>query len=282
MKKILLTMGAFALALVANAEQKVYFSEDFEWMAPWTAAAAAGDTFATNDANTSCPNLTKTATIDGASVTLYSALQERGYAFVGVHSDVDSKNAAVADRTPDKQIYMNVNYLKFGLTNYFSGMTLPKVAELGEGVEDASISFDWSTMRQGGGAFDKTELLIVVKNGETESKFAVPALNIEDNAAFAWTNTTVSLAGCKLTKDSEITIRNCDAQWPAQASAAGNQVYRWFIDNIKVFTGESSVAELDGDNAPSVYYNLQGVRVANPENGIFIRRQGGKVTKVVL
>lgn len=36
------------------------------------------------------------------------------------------------------------------------------------------------------------------------------------------------------------------------------------------------------DNAPAVYYNLQGVEVANPENGIFIRRQGNKVTKVAL
>lgn len=29
------------------------------------------------------------------------------------------------------------------------------------------------------------------------------------------------------------------------------------------------------------YYNLQGVKVANPENGVFIRVQGGKATKVV-
>ena len=30
------------------------------------------------------------------------------------------------------------------------------------------------------------------------------------------------------------------------------------------------------------YYNLQGVKVANPENGVFIRVQGGKATKVIL
>lgn len=36
------------------------------------------------------------------------------------------------------------------------------------------------------------------------------------------------------------------------------------------------------ENAPVEYYNLQGVRVANPENGIFIRRQGKKATKVIL
>ena len=35
------------------------------------------------------------------------------------------------------------------------------------------------------------------------------------------------------------------------------------------------------ENVPAVYYNLQGVRVANPENGVFIKVQGGKATKVV-
>ena len=35
-------------------------------------------------------------------------------------------------------------------------------------------------------------------------------------------------------------------------------------------------------NAPVEYFNLQGVRVVNPENGLFIRRQGNTVSKVVI
>ena len=38
----------------------------------------------------------------------------------------------------------------------------------------------------------------------------------------------------------------------------------------------------DDDNAPVEYYNLQGLRVKNPENGIFIRRQGKKAEKVLI
>ncbi|MDE6127463.1 MAG: hypothetical protein K2G30_10985, partial [Muribaculaceae bacterium] len=34
--------------------------------------------------------------------------------------------------------------------------------------------------------------------------------------------------------------------------------------------------------APAEYFNLQGIRVAEPANGIFIRRQGDKTTKVAL
>ena len=42
------------------------------------------------------------------------------------------------------------------------------------------------------------------------------------------------------------------------------------------------IIEAEDVNAPVEYYNLQGVKVANPENGIFIKRQGAKATKVVL
>lgn len=48
------------------------------------------------------------------------------------------------------------------------------------------------------------------------------------------------------------------------------------VDNISL----KSISDLDA-NAPVEFFNLQGVKVANPENGVFIRRQGSKVSKVV-
>lgn len=49
--------------------------------------------------------------------------------------------------------------------------------------------------------------------------------------------------------------------------------------NLSEFTGIGSVVA-DDANAPVEYYNLQGVRVAAPANGVYIRRQGNSVTKV--
>lgn len=46
------------------------------------------------------------------------------------------------------------------------------------------------------------------------------------------------------------------------------------------YTGVADVVV--DENAPVEYFNLQGVRVANPENGIFVRRQGNQVSKVVV
>lgn len=36
------------------------------------------------------------------------------------------------------------------------------------------------------------------------------------------------------------------------------------------------------ENAPVEYYNLQGIKVENPENGMYIRRQGSSVQKVII
>jgi len=53
-----------------------------------------------------------------------------------------------------------------------------------------------------------------------------------------------------------------------------------YVTNYAVSTG---VEGINADNNASVeYFNLQGVRVANPENGIFIRRQGTQVSKVII
>ena len=44
----------------------------------------------------------------------------------------------------------------------------------------------------------------------------------------------------------------------------------------------TSIDEVIDDVEPVEYYNLQGVKVETPEKGIFLRKQGGKTTKVVL
>ncbi len=50
-----------------------------------------------------------------------------------------------------------------------------------------------------------------------------------------------------------------------------------------VTIGEDNAVEaINGANGVMEYYNLQGVRVARPENGIYIVREGNKVTKKVI
>lgn len=67
---------------------------------------------------------------------------------------------------------------------------------------------------------------------------------------------------------------------PSWVLYGNHKVYR----GAGVTTGVKNIeAEAAEDlNAPEEFYNLQGIRVAEPTHGIFIKRQGKKVTKVIL
>lgn len=47
-------------------------------------------------------------------------------------------------------------------------------------------------------------------------------------------------------------------------------------------SGINDIVEADNSDAPVEYYNLQGVKVNNPDKGIYIMRQGTKARKVIL
>jgi len=55
-----------------------------------------------------------------------------------------------------------------------------------------------------------------------------------------------------------------------------------YLAMFKLTLPASAIEEVAADNAAVEYYNLQGVKVANPENGVFVKKQGAKATKVVL
>lgn len=58
-------------------------------------------------------------------------------------------------------------------------------------------------------------------------------------------------------------------------------VWKYFWDIIGL--DSSGIEEaISDDTEDAEYYNLQGVRVVNPSSGLYIKRQGGKTTKVVL
>lgn len=56
--------------------------------------------------------------------------------------------------------------------------------------------------------------------------------------------------------------------------------YITYSSDVNIPTGVEDLT-VDGD-AAAIYYNLQGVKVANPQGGIFVKVAGGKATKVIL
>lgn len=84
------------------------------------------------------------------------------------------------------------------------------------------------------------------------------------------------------------TATACDVQrWPTYGTtdpAAKATEFKALLDaRVKwlndQWTGTGVEDIIIDTNAPIEYYNLQGIKIENPTNGIFIKKQGGKATK---
>lgn len=51
---------------------------------------------------------------------------------------------------------------------------------------------------------------------------------------------------------------------------------------MNIVVESSAISEIEADNAPVEYFNLQGIKVSGDQPGLYIRRQGGKTSKVIV
>lgn len=84
----------------------------------------------------------------------------------------------------------------------------------------------------------------------------------------------------KVAADGKLSIKMTKQSKAGQKNRFAFKTFRLYYKGNPAGSG---VAEMELDeNAPVEYYNLQGLRVANPEKGIYIVRQGNKVSKRVI
>lgn len=204
--------------------ETVYFFDDFEWMDPWTTIAGVHDYVKESDkVKAESKNI---AGVNADGKKLIDELYDRGYNFV--KATFDGKE----DRPFETRIYMQKNYLKFGLTGIEAGLVLPSLKNIPAG-EALQLCFNWSPMRQGdpgkdGRAYDAINLIVIVDNNGSEVKIPVPAHTLKKGDNHDWMNAVIDLSDQDINENTKITIRSADDKWPT------DKVNRWFIDNIKV------------------------------------------------
>lgn len=105
---------------------------------------------------------------------------------------------------------------------------------------------------------------------------------VNDGCYWTWefTGNTVKFSNAKNT-DCIIAQSKGDTSWyanvaPAKAPAEFNLPMLFKMGSTGV---DSAIVD---ENAPVEYFDFNGRRVMNPENGMFIKRQGSTVTKVVI
>jgi hypothetical protein len=103
---------------------------------------------------------------------------------------------------------------------------------------------------------------------------------------FAWTDNS----GAALTEGTDYTADNGVFTFLKNFSGlvctmnnSNAKVKALTLKTVAVDVIANGISAVEADAAgEAVYYNLQGVRVGNPQGGVFIKRQGDKVTKVVV
>ncbi len=130
----------------------------------------------------------------------------------------------------------------------------------------------------------ETNVNLRVYNGATMTVASDDATNLITEIKYTFANTKSVI---KLADNQKGTY--ADNTWTLAEGAkevvftvtANSQIKTIEVTCQKKLSGVENVST-DDENAPVEFYNLQGVRVNNPENGIYIRRQGSKVTKVII
>ena len=78
--------------------------------------------------------------------------------------------------------------------------------------------------------------------------------------------------------EASVTVPQYSAYFVLDGAKSASVLSLSFDDDPEV----SGIEDVNAEDAEVEYYNLQGVKVENPEKGIFIKKQGGKTSKVVL
>lgn len=206
--------------------ETIYFNEDFEWFNPWVGAYQkdgknvsdnVGDKMYSGGYN---PQAQTVKNSDGKSV--WDILLSKGYEF-----------ASTKEAQAKKCLCLGVNYLKMGLTTYTVSMKLPKMPAAGDGVDNVHIQFDWTPVGIEGLIWDYPEIVVIVENDGKETQYPVPSPDLTDGESeYKWFRVDLEIKET-ITKDTRITIRNVDQDFPQTREEKGKR--RYFIDNIKLY-----------------------------------------------
>lgn len=200
------------------------FEDNFEWLDPYSTAANAPDDVADNKVNTSA----NIFTTDGLKPIL-TELQTRGYGYVWGGKDL----TAWSTETPEGNactLYLLKNYLKFGKSDWSSGLILPPLSALTASAQ-VELSFDWCWCMTGKSKPDIMTLTAEVVGGASfELTSAQPTA--DDLTKLEWQHASVTIEGA--TADTRIILRPTNVD-PYVSNAARGQ-NRWYLDNIKIVT----------------------------------------------
>ena len=199
------------------------FEDDLEWLDAYSKATDAPDDVTDNKVNT-----TKNIFTTDALKPILSDLQTKGYGYIWGGKGKTEWSTA----TPEGDactLYLLKNYLKFGKTDWNSGLVLPALGAV-KGSADVELTFDWCWCMTGKSKPDIMTLTVEVEDGEKfELTSAQPTA--DDLTKLEWQHASVAIND--VTSLTRIILRPTNVD-PNVSSTRGQN--RWYLDNIKIVT----------------------------------------------
>lgn len=296
MKKFTFSALLLGVALNLNAQKEyTLFEDDFSWLMPWAQALnakgqACGDPIGKNstdvDVSVSRALNDIKLDVDGTEVSANIEVENKGYTLIQQTKITDKTrpviNNVFLQRSLNSEDEATGVYFKFGREGYTSGLTTPAIMNIGDdGVTGVKVTFYWTPVRQGSGTYDKTHLSVLVNDQTTvgQGRINIPDLTLAKDSEYEWHYAEADFGDYVLRDGDKISIRPGANQWPGGTTAT----FRYYLKDLKITCTTplaTGVADIDADNnVPVEYFNLQGMKVTDPENGLYIVRQGNKVSK---
>lgn len=208
-------------------------------------------------------------------LTIYSALNHRVGATLSVISRPDvvkyediTYRVNPADNTcvviASERAYGEVLELPFDILPGFTNRVYYRVVEIEPGVfanarTISTLKLPEGLERIGSGAFANSEQLTLV------------VVNAEEPPVLAANTFPADIYG------------RCALEVPKESIEAYKAAETWKNFHVIAPLGGSGVKGIDADQSETIYYNMQGIRITNPEKGqIVIKRNGTSISKVVV
>lgn len=231
-----------------------------------------------------------------ASITwpmVTSNVSEEGTTYSAVNNAVVSSIAEAYITAADFKVGSKMSIYNSRLTGELPVTTFAPTEKAAEATEGHTISFSFTTKE--GYTFQPTGVAF------KSTVIGTDGGNYDLTYTFAGSEAVTLQENVHPNRNNEANGYFSDVTLPITASANSGEfdlVFWWYNLNTNkqigladviisgILTGDietSAITDIAADeNAPVEYFNLQGMRVENPANGLFIKRQGSKVSKVII
>lgn len=286
MKKFYAFAAAVVAALTMNAQTVVTLAGGYNgWSAtdnPMTETEAGSGVYELKlDKLTKEFKVVVTETVDETPVQTWYGL-EGGAIELGTPSVLVTGDAGANITFANGWDAISDAVVKFELSTLTLTVTGNEATvEVSYGIHGSFIDPNWATTdleKAGDNLWVKTFIF----EAETVGEFGIKQMDDAGNQLGWFAATAEGIVIEDEIEDIEIVAngKNLNVALPA-----GTWTFTFDAEalTLSVTAGEAGIdSVIAEENAAPVYYNLHGVKVANPENGIYVVRQGNKVSKILV